>query len=670
MSDRPYSAPAPFSEPGNRPSTSGGSPSNPLVHDYGFPAPLYGQPDFIRHDSGSGSELSNECRSASTPSSGLSNNPSPYTYSSSAPTPSGSSAPSTSAAMLLEQHQMNQQAFRTTRQAHAHIFQNPAAGYPSGSRSVGEPASREGSASSSHGHESGLPTDGELTQTFYDPFRIKHRRRTSPPQLKVLEYHFDINPKPDITLRKALSEQLDMTPREVQVWFQNRRAKVKKLREKAEREAANAAESGNSPPAAARTSPNALIAAASELPVPPPFPPPYPSRTIYAQDLASRRSDAPAMFGADFPQPQPSAYDASLQPGLSQPYLAAPPAPLPFHPSAYPSAASLAHSSSSDFLPADHQQQQQFPPLPLPLQLTREAAQVQYGPGRRCSLPNPSRSVPLPYDEFPPPSAPPLFPPSQASFFDPLNRSAPAPPPLPQHAAIDALGLPGDMPLDGYSPASSLGDLPWSDGSIDGTLAPQPPAAATARPYASLGGAPPLHPYSMARRASCPSDPLADQFGLAPTMAGPSSWSTTAPTLDALPHHPHPHHQQHHPHPQQQYQAAPQPHLYAAYPGSAGERRGSLALPLGTITEQPQFIPHPQHQQQQQAPAPMFQFTGVVDGEERPPGGAGSSASAERERRRGSVVRTVRNTHGTLLRSPYSNSTGRTSPSGSPSSRS
>ncbi|TNY17811.1 homeobox domain-containing protein, partial [Rhodotorula diobovata] len=56
----------------------------------------------------------------------------------------------------------------------------------------------------------------------------KHRRRTSPPQLRVLEYHFDRNPKPDVSLRRALSEQLDMTPREVQVWFQNRRAKVKK----------------------------------------------------------------------------------------------------------------------------------------------------------------------------------------------------------------------------------------------------------------------------------------------------------------------------------------------------------------------------------------------------------------------------------------------------------
>lgn len=48
--------------------------------------------------------------------------------------------------------------------------------------------------------------------------RIKHRRRTSASQLKVLEYHFDRNPKPDVNLRKSLAEQLGMTPREVQVW--------------------------------------------------------------------------------------------------------------------------------------------------------------------------------------------------------------------------------------------------------------------------------------------------------------------------------------------------------------------------------------------------------------------------------------------------------------------
>ncbi|KAI9636460.1 Homeodomain-like protein, partial [Dioszegia hungarica] len=50
----------------------------------------------------------------------------------------------------------------------------------------------------------------------------KHRRRTSPEQLKVLEHWFEINSKPDNALREWLAGELGMTKRNVQVWFQNR----------------------------------------------------------------------------------------------------------------------------------------------------------------------------------------------------------------------------------------------------------------------------------------------------------------------------------------------------------------------------------------------------------------------------------------------------------------
>lgn len=69
---------------------------------------------------------------------------------------------------------------------------------------------------------------GELKNTYYNPFVIKHRRRTSKMQLRVLEKTFETNVRPDAALRKILGEQLGMTPRSVQVWFQNRRAKIKK----------------------------------------------------------------------------------------------------------------------------------------------------------------------------------------------------------------------------------------------------------------------------------------------------------------------------------------------------------------------------------------------------------------------------------------------------------
>lgn len=73
---------------------------------------------------------------------------------------------------------------------------------------------------------------GELKSTFFDPFVVKHRKRTSKSQLKILEKTFETNIKPDAILRNQLSEQLGMPPRSVQVWFQNRRAKQKKAKNK------------------------------------------------------------------------------------------------------------------------------------------------------------------------------------------------------------------------------------------------------------------------------------------------------------------------------------------------------------------------------------------------------------------------------------------------------
>ncbi|PWN18239.1 Homeodomain-like protein, partial [Microstroma glucosiphilum] len=61
----------------------------------------------------------------------------------------------------------------------------------------------------------------------WNPFEVKHRRRTTKGQFRVLEDTFQKTPKPSNEVRKAISEQLDMPPRAVQIWFQNRRAKAK-----------------------------------------------------------------------------------------------------------------------------------------------------------------------------------------------------------------------------------------------------------------------------------------------------------------------------------------------------------------------------------------------------------------------------------------------------------
>jgi hypothetical protein len=61
----------------------------------------------------------------------------------------------------------------------------------------------------------------------------RKRTRTTLNQLRVLEETFVDMPSPDSKLRKRLSEQLGMSERSIQIWFQNRRAKVKLLKKRA-----------------------------------------------------------------------------------------------------------------------------------------------------------------------------------------------------------------------------------------------------------------------------------------------------------------------------------------------------------------------------------------------------------------------------------------------------
>jgi hypothetical protein len=55
----------------------------------------------------------------------------------------------------------------------------------------------------------------------------RKRTRTTPQQLDVLEKSFIVNPSPNHRTREQLSLQLGMPERSIQIWFQNRRAKVK-----------------------------------------------------------------------------------------------------------------------------------------------------------------------------------------------------------------------------------------------------------------------------------------------------------------------------------------------------------------------------------------------------------------------------------------------------------
>jgi len=62
------------------------------------------------------------------------------------------------------------------------------------------------------------PTSVDFRTFFpYIPNEVKHRKRTSRSQLKVLEETFRKDTKPNAALRKKLAAELDMLPRAVQV---------------------------------------------------------------------------------------------------------------------------------------------------------------------------------------------------------------------------------------------------------------------------------------------------------------------------------------------------------------------------------------------------------------------------------------------------------------------
>lgn len=58
-------------------------------------------------------------------------------------------------------------------------------------------------------------------------FPRKKRSRASPEQLEKLNNAFELNSMPTASNRIELSKEVGMSPRAIQVWFQNRRAKAK-----------------------------------------------------------------------------------------------------------------------------------------------------------------------------------------------------------------------------------------------------------------------------------------------------------------------------------------------------------------------------------------------------------------------------------------------------------
>ncbi|KAJ9050230.1 hypothetical protein DSO57_1003938 [Entomophthora muscae] len=61
-------------------------------------------------------------------------------------------------------------------------------------------------------------------QVTYFPI-IGRRTRISPQQLKILNCIFEEKKFPDAHEREILAQQLNISPRTIQIWFQNRRQK-------------------------------------------------------------------------------------------------------------------------------------------------------------------------------------------------------------------------------------------------------------------------------------------------------------------------------------------------------------------------------------------------------------------------------------------------------------
>ncbi|KAI9666829.1 MAG: Transcription elongation factor SPT4 [Trizodia sp. TS-e1964] len=88
-------------------------------------------------------------------------------------------------------------------------------------------ASASASASSSS-----APRRPPRKSTLTQQQKNQKRQRATQDQLTTLEVEFNKNPTPTALVRERIAQDINMTERSVQIWFQNRRAKIKLLAKK------------------------------------------------------------------------------------------------------------------------------------------------------------------------------------------------------------------------------------------------------------------------------------------------------------------------------------------------------------------------------------------------------------------------------------------------------
>ena len=81
---------------------------------------------------------------------------------------------------------------------------------------------------------SNMKTNSSITKTFKkkrssgDGARVAEKIRPSNHRNQVLRSHFAHDPMPSTPTKRRLGRQLDMTTRQVQLWFQNQRARARR----------------------------------------------------------------------------------------------------------------------------------------------------------------------------------------------------------------------------------------------------------------------------------------------------------------------------------------------------------------------------------------------------------------------------------------------------------
>ncbi|KAJ5959217.1 Homeodomain [Penicillium vulpinum] len=90
------------------------------------------------------------------------------------------------------------------------------------------PSPSTSSATTAHSSARRPPRKSTLTQQQ----KNNKRQRATQDQLVLLEIEFNKNPTPTAATRERIASDINMTERSVQIWFQNRRAKIKMLAKK------------------------------------------------------------------------------------------------------------------------------------------------------------------------------------------------------------------------------------------------------------------------------------------------------------------------------------------------------------------------------------------------------------------------------------------------------